>query len=75
MTLKKNQGYAKAIKEIESLVFNKGLSYIDAIVYYSEKNDIEIESMAIIAKKSIKIKNALQREGELLNLIGRLGSN
>ena len=37
-------------KEIDRLVKNHNLSYMDAIVYYCEKNEIEIETAASMIK-------------------------
>jgi len=47
----------KFAQEIESIVKNEGnMSYIDAILYYCEKNKIEIESVPKLISKPLKEK-------------------
>ena len=41
---------------IEKIVKAKQISYIDAIVYYCEKNEMEIESAAKLVTPTIKSK-------------------
>lgn len=57
------------IKEIEKLVIEKRLSYMDAIVYFCEKNSIEIETAASLIKMSTKMKSKLQTEAKALHLL------
>jgi hypothetical protein len=61
----------KLIREIERIVIDCGTDYIDAIVHYCEKNDIEVETVASIVKSSGKLKSRLQAEGEQLNFLPR----
>lgn len=61
----------KLIREIERIVIDCGTDYIDAIVHYCEKNDIEVETVASIIKSSGKLKSRLQAEGEQLNFLPR----
>ena len=56
-------------KEIDKLVINHKLSYMDAIVYFCEKNDVEIETAASMIKGNFRIKSQIQQEGELLNYL------
>lgn len=58
-------------KEVESLVKNKKLSYLDAIVYYCENNNIEIETAAAMIKSNFRIKSQIQQEGEQLNFFAK----
>ena len=58
-------------KEIDRLVKNHNLSYMDAIVYYCEKNEIEIETAASMIKGNFRIKSQIQQEGEQLNFLPR----
>lgn len=46
-----------------------GISYIDALVEYSTKNDLEIESVAKIIKKSNILKIKIEDEAIENNLI------
>jgi ClpP class serine protease len=59
----------KFIKEIERLVINYDLDYMDAVVHYCEKNNIEIEAAASIIRSNIRIKAKLQDEAEELNFM------
>jgi hypothetical protein len=54
---------------IDNLVKHHDLSYMDAIVYYCEKNDIEIETAASLIKGNFRIKSSIQSEGEQLNFL------
>lgn len=55
--------------EIETLVVELKVDYIDAVVHYCEKNGIEVETAAAIIKSNAKFKAMLQNEGEALNLL------
>lgn len=55
--------------EIETLVVEHRIDYIDAVVHYCEKNSIEVETVASIIKSNAKFKALLQNEGEALNLL------
>ena len=48
---------AKFAQEIETIVKNEdSMSYIDAIIYYCEKNKIELESVPKLISKPLKEK-------------------
>jgi hypothetical protein len=54
----------KFIKDIENLVTRHNLDYMDAVVHYCEKNNIEIEAAAMIIRNnspSVKIFTSCQR--------------
>lgn len=55
--------------EIEKLVCELKTDYMDAVVHYCEKNDIELETAASIIRGSGKIKAIIQNEAEDLNLL------
>ena len=55
--------------DIETLVVELKTDYMDAIVHYCEKNNIEIETIASIIKSNSKFKAIIQNEGEDLNLL------
>jgi hypothetical protein len=42
---------------------------MDAIVYYCERNDVEIETAAAMIKGNFRIKSQIQQEGELLHFL------
>ncbi len=46
-----------------------GVPYIDALVHYSEKNGIEIESIAQIVKKSSILKEKIRTEAVTLKMV------
>ena len=56
-------------KEIEKLVKAHNLTYMDAIVFYCERNDVEIEVAAAMIKGNFRIKSHIQQEGELLHFL------
>lgn len=58
-------------KEIDKLVKNHNLTYMDAIVYYCERNEVEIETAAAMIKGNFRIKSQIQQEGEQLNFLPR----
>lgn len=57
------------IKEIDGLVIQHKLDYIDAVVYYCEKNGVEIETAASLIKSSSKIKSKIQYAAEEKNYL------
>jgi len=42
---------------------------MDAIVFYCERNEVEIETAAAMIKGNFRIKSQIQQEGELLNFL------
>lgn len=58
-------------KEIDELVKNSKIDYIDAVIYYCEKHGIEIETAASMIKSSSKIKGLIQHEAEEMNYIAK----
>ena len=56
-------------KEIESLVLHKKMEYIDAVVYFCDKNGIDIETAASLIKNNSKLKASIQTEAENLNYL------
>lgn len=57
------------LKEIETLVITKGVSYIDAALLYCEKNNIEPDMVGDIIKTSSVFKQRVQAEAEDLNFL------
>lgn len=54
-------------QEIEDFVYETGESYIDAIINFCEKNNVEIESVAKMINRVIKAK--IESEASDLNLL------
>lgn len=59
----------KFIGDVEKLVNNYNLDYMDAVIHYCEKNNLELEAAASIIKSNAKMKAKLQSEGEVLNFL------
>lgn len=57
------------MQEIDALVEEKKMEYIDAVIFYCEKNNIEIETAASFIKGSAKMKAKIQNEAESLNYL------
>jgi len=55
--------------EIETLVKETGIDFIDACITYCTKHNIEIEMLGEILKKNQRIKNLIQEEAENLNFM------
>jgi hypothetical protein len=59
--------------EIEMMVKDRNCEYIDAVMLYCEKNNIEVETAAELIKQNTVLKGKLQYEAELLNMVKRSG--
>ena len=58
---------AKFSMEIEKIVLQEGVNYIDAIVQYCETNNIEVESVSKLISKPLKEK--LKWDAQELNFM------
>ena len=56
------------MKEVDRYV-NKDVSYIDALIEYASKHNIEIELLGEIVKRSAVLKAKVRDDAETLNLI------
>ena len=59
------------IAEVASYV-NKEVNYLDALVYYAEKNNIEMEVLASVVKKNQALKAKLYEDCERVNLVEKV---
>jgi hypothetical protein len=59
------------VTEIENLCRHKNMEYIDAVVHWCEKNNVEIEYAASYIKKDQVFKLKIQEEAENLNFMKR----
>lgn len=59
------------VSEIEALCKEKNIEYIDAIVFWCQKNNLEIETAAYWIKKDPVMKSKVQLEAENLNILKR----
>jgi hypothetical protein len=55
------------VEEIEILCKEKNIEYIDAVVFWCQKNNLEIETAAYWVKKDPIMKLKIQVEAENLN--------
>lgn len=55
---------AEFFKEIDNLVQEKRMEYVDAIIHYCNQNNVEIETAASIIKTSMVMKAKIQVEAE-----------
>jgi uncharacterized protein YeaC (DUF1315 family) len=62
---------SKFIEEIEVICRDKNLEYIDAVIMWCEKNNIEVETAAYWIKKDSVMKSKIQTEAEDLNILKR----
>ena len=52
-----------------------GVPYIDALVEYAERNNLEIESVADVVKKSSILKEKLRTEAQQLRMVQKDEAN
>lgn len=57
------------VEEIETLRCEKNVEYIDAVVLWCQKNNLEIETAAHWIKHDPAMKAKIQAEAEKLNII------
>jgi hypothetical protein len=55
------------VEEIEILCREKNIEYIDAVVMWCEKNNLEVDVAAYWIKKDSTMKSKIQAEAENLN--------
>lgn len=63
----------KILREI-STYMSKDISYIDALVYYAEKHDVEIEVIGEIVRRSPVLKSKIREDAEKLRLVEKTNS-
>lgn len=59
----------KFVSDLDNLVKELKLDMIEAIVYYCEKNNLEIETAAAMIKSNARVKSRLQSDAENLNFL------
>jgi hypothetical protein len=57
------------LKEIETIVSEKAITYYEALLYYVEENDIEIEVAAKLIKNNANLKSKIRENCEAINLV------
>jgi Phage late-transcription coactivator len=58
--------------EVEELVWQYDIEYIDAVVLYCERNNIAIETAASLIKMNANFKSKVQAEAETLNFLPKI---
>ena len=61
------------VREIDSIVQEKNIEYFEAVMYYCEKNNIEVETAAALIKQNQILKLQIQYEAENLNMVRKSG--
>ena len=56
-------------QEVEQMAYENSMNYIDAILHYCEKNEIELESVPKLISKPLKEK--LKFDAQKLNFMKR----
>jgi selenophosphate synthetase-related protein len=59
------------LRDIENLVVQKKMEYIEAVVYYCEKNGMEVETAGQLIKQNQKFKAKIRGEAEDLHFLPR----
>jgi hypothetical protein len=57
------------LKEVAHGYVNDEVSYIDAIVHFAHKHDIEIELIGDIIRRSAVLKSKVREDAERFNLL------
>jgi hypothetical protein len=60
---------ATVSREVQRLVDEQGLTYIEAVIEYAKTIDVEVEAVAEAIKKIPFLQSKIQEEGEDLNLL------
>lgn len=55
--------------EIEKIVLEKRVNYIDAVILFCEQRGMEVETAAALIKGSAKMKAKVQNDAEDLNYL------
>ena len=56
-------------EQVEDLVWQHDINYIDAIVMFCETNNLEIESVTSLILKNENLKSKLADDAEILNYL------
>ena len=52
-------------------MLSKGVNYIDALIEYARQNDLEIEAVADIVKKSSILKEKVRTEAVKMKMVAK----
>ena len=57
------------VDEVEKLCRTKNIEYIDAVIFWCQKNNLEVETAAYWIKKDPVMRSKIQFEAENLNIL------
>ena len=57
------------VAEVEKIVKEKKISYLDACMHYSQQANVEVEAIASLIKGSQVLKSKIQVDAEKLRLV------
>jgi uncharacterized protein YeaC (DUF1315 family) len=57
--------------EVEVIIQEKRVNYIDAVVMWCEKNNVEVEYAADVIKKDAVMHSKIRADAESLNILKR----
>jgi hypothetical protein len=63
---------AEFAEEIEELVWQYDIDYIDAVMLYCEQNNLEVETVASLVKGNANLKSRMQTDAENLNFLPKV---
>jgi len=63
---------AEFAEEIEELVWQYDIDYIDAVMLYCERNNLEVETVASLVKGNANLKSRMQSDAENLNFLPKV---
>lgn len=69
MNIKSIKSSSEFAREIETLVKDKQMDYMDAVLMYCEQYQLEIDSIASMVKSNQTLKAKIQTEAEDLNFL------
>ena len=69
MTIEIANTSSEFARMIEGLVKKHNIDYMDAVLHYCEKNELDIESIAGLVKQNQTLKSKIQIEAEDLNFL------
>jgi hypothetical protein len=68
MILEKTNTFAT---DVESLILERKMDYIDAVVYWCEQHNIEVDYAAQLVKNNAVLLSKIKSEAENLNILKR----
>lgn len=67
--IEKFENQQRICTDIENLVSSMNINYMDALIYYADDKDLEIEYVAGLVGKNQAIRSKIEIEAENLNFL------